>query len=113
MDKIQPEQKSRSFDTLVPPAATKQDEQIAELQNQLTQERDARREDRFVFIVVGVLLLDVTFFTVMPNFGGPIALLILELLILIPLAHRMGMQEIAEILSRVLHRMAGKGGDHA
>jgi hypothetical protein len=38
-------------------------------------------------------------------------LLVLELLILIPLAKRMGMQEIAQILSSVLHRMAGKAGD--
>lgn len=35
------------------------------------------------------MLLDIVFFTVMPTFGGPIALLILELLILIPMAKRM------------------------
>lgn len=85
----------------------KQNEQIAELQRDLEHERDARMEERFAFIVALVLLLDVVFFTVMPSFGGPLALLILELLILIPLAKRMGMQEIAKMLSRVLDRMAG------
>lgn len=99
----------KSFDALVSNEATKRDKQISELQEQLTEERDARLEERFVFVVLLVLLLDVVFFTVMPTFGGPIALLILELLILIPLAKRMGMQEVSQLMSRVLDRMATKG----
>lgn len=99
------------FDALFDQSISNKDRQIEELQNQLAAERDARREDRFVGIVSIVCLLDVVFFTVMPTFGGPLALLVLQLLILIPLARRMGMQEIAEILSRVLHRMAGRAGD--
>lgn len=96
---------------LLPEQPTKRDEQIQELQEALTAERDARREDRFVCIVVVVLLLDIVFFSVMPSFGGPLALLILELLILIPLARRMGMEEIAAILDRVIGRIAGKAND--
>ena len=46
-----------------------------------------------------------------PSFGGPIALLILALLILIPLAKRMGMEEIAAILDRVLNNVAGNSKD--
>lgn len=99
----------KGFDSLVTIEVTKKDQQIDELQEQLAYERDARKEDRFVFIVAVVLLLDVVFFTVMPSFGGPLALLILELLVLIPLAKQMGMEEIVQILSRVLHRMAGHG----
>ena len=53
------------------------DRQIQVLQEDLTAERDARREDRFFFIGVLVLLLDVVIFSVMPNFGGPLALLVL------------------------------------
>ncbi|MEP0234158.1 MAG: hypothetical protein ABJ360_12525 [Roseobacter sp.] len=101
----------RSFDSLISREASKKDKQIDELQSQLAYEKDARQEDRFVGIVCLVLLLDVVFFSVMPTFGGPLALLVLELLVLIPLAKRMGMQEIAQILSRVLHRMAGKTSD--
>lgn len=101
----------KSFDTLVSLEVSKRDQQISELQDKLTHEEDARKEERFVFIVTAVLLLDIVFFTVMPSFGGPLALLILELLILIPLAKRMGMEEIARILSRVLDRMANKSAD--
>jgi hypothetical protein len=81
---------TKRFDAVVKSSATKQEEQISELQEQLAQEKDARMEDRFVFIVAVVILLDVVFFTVMPSFGGPLALLILQLLVLIPLAKRMG-----------------------
>ena len=109
MAKLPPRKtKLSDFAILAESDVTKQDEQISELQERLTEERDARKEDRFVFIVLIVLLLDVVFFTVMPTFGGPLALIILELLILIPLAKRMGMEEVAQILSRVLHRVADK-----
>ncbi len=96
----------KNFNLLTTSAVTNQDELIAALEKRLEESLDARREDRFVGIVLIVLLLDVVFFSVMPTFGGPLALLILQLLILIPLARRMGMEEIAEILSRVISRVA-------
>jgi hypothetical protein len=106
-----PPDKPEVISSLLPEQPTLRDEQINALQESLAAERDARREDRFIFIVAFVILFDVAFFTVMPNFGGPLALLILELLILIPLARRMGMEEIAALIDRVLHRMAGKVDD--
>mgnify|MGYP001619090762 FL=1 len=90
---------------------TVKDDQIESLQKKLDYERDARLEERFIYIVVLVILLDVVFFSIMPSFGGPISLLILELLILIPLAKRMGMEEIATILDKVLNRVAGNSKD--
>ena len=101
----------KDFRLLTSEEPSKQDQQVQELQSQLERERDGRKEDRFVGLVVLVMLLDVVFFSVMDTFGGPLALLVLELLILIPLARQMGMEEIAQILSRVLHRMAGKTSD--
>lgn len=83
------------------------DDLIQQLQEELTQERDKRKEDRFVGIVLIILLFDIVFFTVMPTFGGPLAVLVLQLLILIPLARRMGMEGIALMIDRVLDRMAG------
>lgn len=100
--------KEKSFDLLAKGDVSAQDSQVSELQEQLAHEKDARQQERFIFIVVAVLLLDVVFFAILPTFGGPLALLLLELLILIPLAKRMGMEEIAELLSRLLDHMAGK-----
>ena len=99
----------KSFDDIVQDEPTAQEKQIQELQKDLLHEKDARLEERFVFIILLVLLLNVVFFSVTPSFGGPIALLVLELLILIPLANRMGMQEVAQIINRVLDRVAVKG----
>lgn len=90
--------------------ATRQQEQIDELQKELDGERDARKEERFFFIVIFVILFDIVFFSMMPSLGGPIALLVLQLLILIPLAKRMGMEEIAQMMSRVVGRIADKAG---
>lgn len=89
---------------------SKQEQQIQELQDDLAAEKDARQEDRFFFMIVVVILFDIVFFTLMPTFGGPLALLVLQLLILIPLARRMGMEEIAGILNGVINRLAGKAG---
>lgn len=89
----------------------KTDEQLAQLQSDLQYEKDARREERFVFIVICVMLLDVAFFSVMPSFAGPLALVILQLIVLIPLARRMGMDEISQMLSSVLNRAIDKGND--
>lgn len=98
--------KKETLEDLLPGEPSKQDELVANLQEDLARERDARREDRFLFIVISVLLLDVVFFSVMDTFGGPIALFILELLILVPLAKRLGREEIAQILSSVLARVS-------
>jgi len=98
---------------LIDDAPSQKDEQINQLQNRLSYEQDARREERFVFIITVVLLLDVVFFSVMDTFGGPIALLVLELMILIPLAKRMGMEELATIFYSVLNRITGSIKDNS
>ena len=61
-----------------------------------------------VFILVGVILFDVAVFPAFPTFGGPLVLFILELTLLIFIAHRMGIKEIVQILDRVLTRVSGK-----
>ena len=80
-------------------------EQIEALQDQLDEERDLRKEERFFFIVALVILLNVVFFSVMDTWGGPIALVILEALILIPLAKRLGIQEVSQIIDKLLNRL--------
>lgn len=95
-------------DNLLREQPTKKDEQIDELQKDLAYERDARKEERFIFIVLFIIVFDIMLFTVMPTSGGPIAIVVLEILMLIPLAKRMGMEEVAKMLSRMLDRVAGK-----
>jgi len=84
---------------------------IEQLEEELQRVKDERSEDRFMFVVVIIVLLDVVFFSVSPNFSGPVALLILELLILIPLAKRLGMEEISEMINAIIHRATKVFGD--
>lgn len=103
--------RDNSFESLLSEGESKVDRQIYELQRELEYEKDARKEERFVFILIIIILLDIVFFSVQPSFGGPLALLILELIILIPLAKKMGMEQIAQIMSRTLERLVGKVGE--
>lgn len=105
-----PAPRDAQFGDLVAGEPPVEDTQIAELQRQLARERDARMEDRFIGTVFLVILLDVVFFSIMPNLGGPIALLILELAVLVPLAWRMGLEEVGVILIHVLDRLANRNG---
>lgn len=110
-DDLAPPVNRKGFDVLVASEPTPQEKQIQELQTELARERDWRKEDRFIGIVLLTILLDVVFFSVLPTFGGPLAIILLELLILIPLARRMGMDEIVHIINSVMNRLAGKTSD--
>lgn len=98
----------KSMSGLAVAQPTKQEQQIQELQEDLAAEKDARREDQFVFIMASVILFDIVFFTLMPTSAGPISIVVLQLLVLLPLARKMGMDEIATILNGVITRLAGK-----
>lgn len=94
------------FDVLKSLPETTKDEQVAELERRLDQEKDARREERFLFIFIIIILIDFSLFTATENWGAPLAILLLELLFLAFLAKRMGMEEVATILDSVVGRVA-------
>jgi len=82
---------------------TAEDEKVANLEKRLAEIENARKEDQFLFIAVCVILLDIVFFTVISGLGA-LGIVLLELLILIPLASKMGMHEVKEIMNNVLNR---------
>ena len=82
-------------------------EQIENLQEQLTQERDARREDWFFGILIAIILFNIMFFSVMPSALGPLALLILQIIVLSLIAKRLGVEQIVLVLRSVLDRLSG------
>lgn len=85
---------------------THQADQVAELQKLLDAEKDARREERFLFIFIIVIMINFVLFNASENWGAPVALMILELLFLAFLAKRMGMEEVATLLDGVIGRVA-------
>lgn len=97
---------SRSLDALSSGHISAKDQQIAELEEQLTEERDARKEERFLSFLICVILFDVVFFSAMDNFIGPLAILLLQLIVLAVMARRLGIQEVASLMDRVAGRLA-------
>lgn len=83
-----------------------QNQQIEELQKTLSKEKDSRKEERFFYFLSLIILLDIIFFTFLPSWPGPIILLILQLLVLIPLARRMGLDEVIKLWDQLLDVLA-------
>ena len=77
--------------------ATTKDDQIAELQEKLTEQVDARSEDRFWFAVVVVILLDFLLFPGAPWLLTAITLF-LQLAAGVYFARKMGHEQVAVII---------------
>lgn len=90
----------------------KKDAAKAALETQLQAEKDARSEERFVWIVVVTILVDVLWFRNSSNPVLPLVVLVLELVVLLVLARRMGIDDIVQIVDRILHSVGrGAGGN--
>lgn len=67
-------------------------------------------EERFCWIMWSIILLDVIFFDKMSLWAEPVAIVILELVLLMVIAGRLGIKEISILLFRVIDSYAGKKG---
>lgn len=81
---------------------TKRDQQIRKLEQLLSEEKYSRNQERFLGILVVLIWFNIVFLTPMQSWGGPISILILELIALVLLARRMGLQEASQIIDRIL-----------
>jgi len=84
------------------------DDVVAQLQKSLESEKASRQEERFIWIMVSVILVDVLWFRNAQNVTVPVVILILELVVLLVLAKRMGIQELVLIFERIINRI-GQG----
>lgn len=85
------------------------DEALAALETELDEVKDARIEERFLWILLCVVLVDVIWFSNSPNPTFPIVILVLEIIGLFILARRMGVEEAERLLERVLHGLGQRG----
>lgn len=95
---------------------TKKDAEIARLDSLLQEVKLNRTRERFLWSLAVIILFNVVFFSVIDNWGGPFALLIIEALFIIVLGKKFGVHESVEFingcLDAVVHRGA-KRGDHS
>lgn len=83
-------------------SVTKKDAEIDRLSNQLAEEKDARKEERFGWIVALVTVLNVVILGEMESLFAPIVIFVLELLALLVLARRSGIEYIELLISRAI-----------
>lgn len=76
-----------------------------ELEQKLAYERDARKEDRFVFMIILVVIFNAWFLHQASTWTLPVVVGILQLFALALLARRFGVQEIQYWLNQFLAHM--------
>jgi hypothetical protein len=85
------------------------DEALDSLSKQLEAAKDARCEERFLWIIVCVILVDVLWFRNAPNPTFPVVILVLEAAGLFLLANRMGVEEPKALFLTVIQRLTQNG----
>ncbi len=83
---------------------------MASLEQQLQAAKDAHTEERFIWIVVCVILVDVIWFRSATNAVVPVVVLLLELVVLFILAKRMGIEEVRALFERIMHGLSRSSG---
>jgi hypothetical protein len=92
------------------PEPDAKDKALQALEDEVAQEKEARREERFIWIVVCVILIDVLWFRNAANATLPVVIFILELVALFVLARRMDIKEIVNLVDRVLYGFSQRAG---
>jgi len=69
------------------------DAKIEALEEDLQKAKDALKEERFCWVLILFVLFDAFFFSFMGNWAGPLAITVLELLVLIVMGRNLGVNE--------------------
>jgi len=86
------------FDKLKEETGTIHDRQVQELGEELDNCKELRTGERFVWIAVVMMLFDALIFPPMRTWTGPLAIFVVQLLLLFVFARRYGVKELAEWL---------------
>lgn len=78
------------------------DKTAAKLENSLEKERDERKEERFIWILVTTILLNICFFMSMQSSTGPLIIGLLQLVGFVLVAKKLGMEEVVQLFDRML-----------
>lgn len=84
------------------------DESNTKLQQENQNLKDKLQEERILWIISMAIVFDSFVFSLMDNWGGPIAILILQLAVILVLAKRFGVEEISGIMEKILYSIKKK-----
>lgn len=79
------------------------DEALAALGDKSAQQEDQRKEERFLFVLVIIVMFDAIVFTHMESWSGAIVIGVIELFGLMVFARHCGIEEVQSLLDKVLH----------
>jgi hypothetical protein len=85
------------------------DESAAALELRLQKETDGRQEDKFYAIAIGTVLADMAVFQHLPSIGI-VCIFLLELVILLGLAKRLGNEHVTILLDYLFHKLCERIG---
>jgi hypothetical protein len=106
-------ERQNSPDSVIELSADDESQKVADaaarLGDELEAAQDGRKEERFVWITIVVILVDVMWFEDSPNPALPVVVLVLQLILLVVLARRMGIDDVVELIDRFIHAVGNKG----
>jgi hypothetical protein len=80
----------------------KTSQQVSILTSNYEKERNDRKEERFIWILVLIIAVDFQFFTSMQNVAGPIIIGLMQLVLIFILAQRCGIDGVLPLIDKVL-----------
>lgn len=95
---------------LEPPAETPEELSAAQLQARIDDISDKRREERFAWIVVTTILATITLVGGYSSNAMPLVIIVFELPLLFLLAKKMGIEDVAQLLDRILSNLGKSNG---
>lgn len=101
------------FDTLLAMQGVQgpaKDGQIAELQRQIQAVQEKAAEERFLWVLVFVVVIDFVWLTGTQNWAAPVVIGVLELIGLLVWADRCGVNAVAPLVDRLLGMVGRKAG---
>jgi hypothetical protein len=98
------------FDKLNEETETSHDRRVQELAEELAGCEEQRTGERFVWIAVVMILFDALVFPSLRGWTSPLAIFVLELLLLFVFARRYGVKELAEWLDWLVAITRGPAG---
>lgn len=84
------------------------DDAFSDVSSELTNLRRQLHEERFCWVVVSIILLDVVFFDKETVWAIPVVIMLLELILILVIAQRLGVATISAFLYRIIDSYAGK-----
>lgn len=96
------------FDAVINEKADKNDIAFQELAKRNEELNDRLLEQRFFFILLSIIVINMHAFPHMSGWGGPIAILFLELIVLLFVAEKCGVKMFIGIIHKILDGWAPK-----